>query len=40
MKRRTRLLFTATLLAMTLGGCGKQEEAKVDKAAVDLKGKV
>jgi len=39
MKRRTLLLFTATLLAMTLGGCGKQEEAKVDKAAVDVKAK-
>ena len=39
MKRRTLLLFTATLLAMTLGGCGKQEEAKVDRAAVDVKAK-
>ncbi len=39
MKRRTLLLFAATLLAMTLGGCGKQEEAKVDKAAAEVKAK-
>jgi len=39
MKRRTLLLLSATLLALTLGGCGKQEEAKVDKAAVDVKAK-
>ncbi len=39
MKRRTLLLLAATLLAMTLGACGKQEEAKVDKAATDVKAK-
>ena len=39
MKRRTLLLLAATLLAMTLGACGKQEEATVDKAATDVKAK-
>ena len=39
MKRRSLLLLTLTLLAMTVGGCGKQEEAKVDKAATEIKAK-
>ena len=39
MQRRTILLFALTLLATTLGACGKQEEAKVDKAAAEVKAK-
>ena len=39
MKRRSLLLLILTLLAMTVGGCGKQEEAKVDKTATEIKAK-
>jgi hypothetical protein len=39
MQRRTILLFALTLMATTLGACGKQEEAKVDKAAAEVKAK-